>query len=176
MTKLLADSVLRRRLLLAPIALAAAALAGGCGFHLQGHTTLAPAMRNPYLKVVDRQSEFVQSLRRAMLMAGAQPTDDEKVATAVVHILKDTVVRQVLSTSAANQITEYTVTYTVRFSVTIGEQEVLAPQEVSSTQPYSFVESLQLAKQQEEIVLRQGMAHDLADVVMRRLARVRTQT
>ena len=144
----------------------------GCGFHLQGHTPLSPAMRAPYVVSTDRQSDFVQSLRRAMLMSGALPVDDEKHASAVVHILRDQVIRQVLSTSAANQITEYVVTYNVRFSVTIGDKEVLAPQDVSSTQPYSFNESLQLAKQQEEISLRQGMARDLADVVMRRLVHV----
>jgi len=129
-------------------------------------------MRAPYVVSTDRQSDFVQSLRRAMLMSGALPVDDEKHASAVVHILRDQVIRQVLSTSAANQITEYVVTYNVRFSVTIGDKEVLAPQDVSSTQPYSFNESLQLAKQQEEIALRQGMARDLADVVMRRLVHV----
>jgi outer membrane lipopolysaccharide assembly protein LptE/RlpB len=157
------------------IPLTAAALAG-CGFHLQGHTPLSPAMRAPYLATVDHQSEFAQSLRRAMVMSGALPVDEERHASAVVHILKDQVIRQVLSTSAANHITEYVVTYNVRFSVTIGEQEVLAPQDVSSAQPYSFDESLQLAKQQEEIVLRQGMARDLADVVMRRLAHVQPAT
>jgi len=152
--------------------LAAAGLASGCGFHLQGRMPLPAAMKTPYLQVVDRQSEFVQSLRRAMLMSGARPTDDQNKASAVVHILKDGELRQVLSTSAANQITEYVITYTVRFSVTIGDAEVLAPEEVSNTQPYSYSESLQLAKQQEEIALRQGMAHDLAEIVMRRLSRV----
>jgi LPS-assembly lipoprotein len=165
----------RRRALLAACGLATVVLSG-CGFHLQGRTPLSAAMRRPYLQTVDRQSEFVQSLRRAMIMSGAEPTDEQKLASAVVHILKDQVIRQVLSTSAANTITEYTVTYTVRFSVTVGDLEVLAPEDVSSTQPFSYVESLQLAKQQEEIVLRQGMAHDLADVVMRRLARVRSPT
>jgi LPS-assembly lipoprotein len=161
----------------APLLAAAALLSlSGCGFHLQGHLPLPPAMQAPYLKTTDRQSEFVQSLRRAMLMSGAVPVDEERHASAVVHILRDQVVRQVLSTSAANRITEYTVTYLVRFSVTIGEHEVLAPQDVSSTQPYSFDESLQLAKQQEEIVLRQGMARDLADIVMRRLAHVQIKT
>jgi LPS-assembly lipoprotein len=165
----------RRRALLAGCGLATLVLSG-CGFHLQGHTPLSTVMRRPYLQTVDRQSEFAQSLRRAMITSGAQPTDDQKLASAVVHILKDQVIRQVLSTSAANTITEYTVTYTVRFSVTVGDREVLAPEDVSNTQPYSYVESLQLAKQQEEIVLRQGMAHDLADIVMRRLARVHSPT
>jgi LPS-assembly lipoprotein len=154
------------------LALVLAVLASGCGFHLQGRTPLPEAMRAPYLQTTDRQSDFVQSLRRAMVMSGARPAEQERDATAVVHILRDQVIRQVLSTSATNQITEYVVTYNVRFSVSVGGEEVLAPQDVSNTQPYSYNESLQLAKQQEEIILRRGMAHDLADVVMRRLARV----
>lgn len=158
------------------LAVVAAVLVGGCGFHLEGRTPLPAAMRRPYLEVIDRQSDFVQSLLRALLIAGAHPTDNEQQATAVIHILKDQVVRQVLSTSASNQITEYTVTYNVRFSVTIGDREVLAPQDISNTEPYSFTESMQLAKQQEEIILREGMAHDLADVVMRRLARVQASS
>jgi LPS-assembly lipoprotein len=168
---------MRARVFLAFLpALVLAAGFAGCGFHLQGRTPLPVVMRTPYLKVIDRQSDFVQSLMRAMLISGAHPTNDESKASAVVHILRDQVVRQVLSTSAANQITEYTVTYFVRFSVTIGDQEVLAPQEVSNTQPYSYTEAQQLGKQQEEIILRRGMAHDLADIVMRRLARVQAAT
>jgi LPS-assembly lipoprotein len=151
----------------------AAALTGACGFHLQGHEPLPAAMRTPYLDTpLDRQSEFVQSLRRAMLIAGAHPTDEKGKASAIVHILKDQFLQQVLSTSATNQITEYLVTYNVRFSVTVNDKEVLAPQDVSNTQPYSYQESLQLAKEQEQAVLHKGMAHDLADLVMRRLARL----
>jgi len=154
----------------AGLALAAAALLSACGFHLQGHTPLPESIKTPYVEAADRQSEFVQSLRRALLTSGAHPSDEKDKASAVVNILRDAVTRRVLSVSAANQPTEYEVTYTVRFSVTAGDKEVLPPQEVSTIRSYSFDERLLLAKGNEETILRQDMAHDLADIVMRRLS------
>jgi LPS-assembly lipoprotein len=58
----------------------------------------------------------------------------------------------------------------VRFSVTAGDQELLAPQDISATRSYSFDETRLLAKEHEESILRQAMAHDLADRVIRQLS------
>jgi LPS-assembly lipoprotein len=129
-------------------------------------------MRRPYIEAPDQQSDFVQSLRRQMLIAGAHPVDSPDRATAIIDILfdDDAGAPRVLSVSAQNRPTEYQLTYTVRFSVSAGNRELLAPQQVSATRSYSFDESLLLAKQHEEAILRQAMGQDLADVVMRRLA------
>jgi LPS-assembly lipoprotein len=147
-----------------------AALCGGCGFHLQGHAPLPAAVRNAYLEVPDRQSDFVQSLRRALLSNGVQLAQDKGAASAVVSIVKDNLTRRVLSVSATNQPNQYELTYTVGFTVTKGEQELLPQQEISATRSYSFDERLLLAKDHEEDILRQDMAHDLADMLMRRLS------
>jgi len=58
----------------------------------------------------------------------------------------------------------------VRVAVSAAGQELLPPQELTATRTYSFSESLLLAKNHEEDILRQDMARDLADMVMRRLA------
>jgi len=146
-------------------------LLGGCGFHLQGHTPLPPVVRTPFLEAPDRQSDFIQYLRHALLSNGAQLTPEKDKASAVVSILRDSVARRVLSVSATNQPNQYEVTYTVGFSVSApGGKELLPPQEVSATRSYSFDETLLLAKNHEEQILRQDMARDLADMVMRRLA------
>jgi LPS-assembly lipoprotein len=151
-------------------AAAAAALLSGCGFRLQGHTPLPAVVKNPYVEAPDRQSDFIQSLRHALLSNGARLMQDRAQASVVVSILKDTVARRVLSVSALNQPNEYEVTYTVGFSVTAGDKELLPPQELTSTRTYSFDERLLLAKGHEEDILRQDMARDLADRVMRRLS------
>ncbi|MBV8853250.1 MAG: hypothetical protein JOY91_07610, partial [Sinobacteraceae bacterium] len=144
----------------------------GCGFHLEGRTPLPAAIRAPYLQATDRQSDFVQSLQKALLVSGARPTDDRERATAVVNILRDEVSRRVLSVSGdKNQPNEYEVTYTVRFAVSTADHELLAPQDVAASRSYSFNESRLLAKEHEEEILRQAMAHDLADIVMRQLSR-----
>ena len=152
--------------------IAAVLLLPGCGFHLEGRVPLPEPIRRPYIHAADQQSDFVQSLRRQMLISGAQPVDSPDQATAVVDILSDNVTPRVLSVSAQNRPTEYRVTYTVRFSVTAGGRELLPPQQVSSMRSYSFDESLLLAKEHEEAILQQAMGQDLADVVMRRLSRV----
>ncbi len=145
-------------------------LLSGCGFHLQGRTPLPPSIRSAYVQATDRQSDFVQSLRKALLRSGAQPAQRREGASAVVNILKDEVTRRVLSVSAVNQPNEYEVTYTVRFSVSAADKELLPPQDIFATRSYSFDERLLLAKEHEEEILRQAMAHDLADIVMRQLS------
>jgi LPS-assembly lipoprotein len=147
-----------------------ALLLSACGFHLQGHTPLPDVVKSPYVHTTDRQSEFVISLERAMIISGAHPTDSKDNASVVVNILKDEVVRRTLSVSAQNQPDEYELTYTVRFSVTAGDKELLPPTDISNVRSFAFAEQLLLAKNHEETILRQDMAHDLADMVMRRLA------
>ena len=150
--------------------LALAALLAGCGFHLQGHAALPAVVRQPYVEAPDRQSDFVHYLRHALLSNGAQLTPEKNQASAVVSILRDSVAKRVLSVSATNQPNQYEVTYTVGFSVSAAGKELLPPQEVTATRTYSFSENLLLAKNHEEEILRQDMARDLADMVMRRLA------
>jgi LPS-assembly lipoprotein len=149
---------------------AAVLLLAGCGFHLQGHTPLPAVVKNPFLEAPDRQSDFVQYLRHALLINGAQLAQDRVKASAVVSIIGDNVARRVLSVSALNQPNEYELTYTVRFTVSAADRELLPVQEVSATRTYSFDERLLLAKDHEEDILRQDMARDLADMVMRRLS------
>ena len=143
---------------------------GGCGFHLQGHTPLPEVVKTPYVQTVDKQSEFIVSLRRAMISSGAHPVEQKSKASVIVVILKDDVVRRTLSVSAQNQPDEYELTYTVRFTVTAGDKELLPPTDISNVRSFAFAEQLLLAKNHEEMILRQDMAHDLADMVMRRLA------
>jgi LPS-assembly lipoprotein len=152
------------------VVLVATVLLGGCGFHLQGHTPLPDVVRTPYVQTSDRQSEFVISLQRAMISSGAHPVELKSRASVVVAILKDDVVRRTLSVSAQNQPDEYELTYNVRFSVTAGDKELLPPTDISNVRSFAFSEQLLLAKNHEEMILRQDMAHDLADMVMRRLA------
>ena len=154
-----------------------AALAGclllslsACGFHLQGHKPLPLVLRVAFVQAKDRQSDFVQDLRKELLSSGARLTTTSEAATAVVHVVNDDFARRVLSVSASDQPAEYELTYTVRFSVSAADKELLAVQEVSAVRDYTFDETILLAKENEETILREALAHDLADVVMRRLA------
>ena len=152
------------------LALSAALLQSACGFHLQGHTPLPASVKTPYVDAQDHQSTFVQSLRHALLSNGAQLADTRSHSSAVVHIIKENYKKRVLSVSATNQPNEYEITYTITFAVTVGDEDLLPQEDVSATRTYSFDERLLLAKGHEENLLREDMARDLADRVMRRLA------
>jgi len=159
----------------ARLAIAAAGLAllgAACGFHLQGRAPLPAVVKTPYLEAPDRQSDFVQNLRHELLANGAQLSAARAKSSAVISVLQDQLTRRVVSVSAANQPNQYEVTYTVRVAVSAGDKELLPAQEVTEVRTYSFSEPLLLAKGHEEDVLREDMARELADRVMRLLSRL----
>ena len=156
----------------AGLAMLAAVLLTGCGFHLQGHTPLPAAFKVSCVDARDRQSDFVQGLRTALLNAGMQLTEQSTDATAVVHVIDDRITRRVLSVSPDNLPREYEITYTVKFAVNAAGKDLIEAQEVTATREFSFDVNALLAKDNEEDVLRAALAHDLVDAVMRRLARL----
>ncbi len=50
------------------------------------------------------------------------------------------------------------------------DTQLLPSQKVAVTRDYSFDERTLLAKENEEAILREGMARDLVSIVMRRLS------
>jgi LPS-assembly lipoprotein len=144
----------------------------GCGFHLQGRVPLPPALATARVIADDDQTDFVQGLRRALLTSGGKLTESSERATSVVRIHKDEVSQKIISVSANNIPREYEVTYTVEFSVEGTSGELLPSQKVSITRDYSFDETKLLAKENEEAILREGMARDLVAIVMRRLSAI----
>jgi len=142
----------------------------GCGFRLQGRTPLPEPLKLTYIQPTDPQSDFVQGLRKALISSGAHLAKTSTEASGVVRITKDEVKRTVLSVSGSNTPREYEVTYTVRFSFSAGSKDLLPEQEVALSRDYSFDESILLAKEHEEAILREALARDLVGIVMRRLA------
>jgi LPS-assembly lipoprotein len=151
---------------------AIAVLLSACGFHLQGRVPLPTSLTTTRVIADDDQTDFVQGLRRALLTSGSKLTEVSERATGVVRIHKDEVTQKILSVSANNIPREYELTYTVEFSVEGTSGELLPSQKVSVTRDYSFDEKMLLAKENEEAIIREGMARDLVAIVMRRLSAI----
>ena len=143
-----------------------------CGFRLQGRTPLPAPLAVTYVIAPNDQTDFVQGLRKALLTNGGKLADDSAKATGTVRILTDDLTKKILSVSANNIPREYELTYTVEFSVSSKDEEILPAQKVSVTRSYSFDETMLLAKENEADILRDGMARDLVSIVMRRLSRL----
>lgn len=153
----------------AALAVLAAVLAS-CGFQLQGRSPLPERLAVTHLQAPDAQSDFVIGLRRALVASGARLTEAPAEATATVQVLTDQLTERVLSVSARNVPRELELTYTVRFAVRAGDQELLPPQQVAVSRDVSFDERALLAKENEQAVLREALARDLVGIVMRRLS------
>src|SRR6185295_18856521 len=106
----------------------ASALIAGCGFHLQGATTMPAAMKMTYIDAEDERSSFLLTLQRSLQASGSTITPDRAAATAVLHIEHDETGQRVLSVSAANKPTEYEIFYTIKYSVTSEGKELLTSQ------------------------------------------------
>jgi LPS-assembly lipoprotein len=145
------------------------ALASGCGFHLKGEARLPEDLGSVYLALPDDLSPLAVELRQSLERAGAVTAASAGEAGAVVRVRVDRTGRRVLAVSARNTPTEFEIFYLVEYSVDRAGQEVVAPQRLELTRNFSFEESLVLAKGHEEQILREALARDLADLVMRRL-------
>jgi LPS-assembly lipoprotein len=158
------------RVLSGLVMMAVLTVVSGCGFRLQGRMPLPAPLKVAYVVAPNEQTEFVQGLRKALLINGGKLVDDSTNATSTVRIITDDVTSKILSVSANNIPREYELTYTVEFSVSSKEEELLPTQKVSITRDYSFDERTLLAKENEAAILREGMARDLVNIVMRRLS------
>ena len=149
--------------------LAVAVLAAGCGFRLQGASQLPAGLDSVHVATRDRLTSFAVELGRGLERIGASQAAVAGEADAVVRVTRDRSGRRVLSVSARNTPQEYAIFYEVEFAIDRGGVQVVPPQRLELTRNISFDESELLAKDREEEILREAMARDLADLVLRRL-------
>jgi LPS-assembly lipoprotein len=141
-----------------------------CGFHLQGRQPMPAAFNFTYISTTDEQTDFVQDLRKSLMASGSKVIRTQGSASATVTVHDDLLTERILSVSARNIPTEYELTYKVNFSVTANGKTLIDNEEISATRDLSFDESQLLAKEREQEILREALAHDLVALVMRRLA------
>jgi LPS-assembly lipoprotein len=166
----LSDAGLFVRQLLCSTVLVGALCLTGCGWRLQGSARLPAVMSVTYIETDDHYTDFNRMLRESLEASGVRLASDAAQATAVVRIRKDSSGQRVLSVSARNTPEEYEVFYTIEYSVEAPTGELIEPQKLEVTRDYSYDTTAVLAKQREESVLREGLARDLAGLVIRRLA------
>jgi LPS-assembly lipoprotein len=145
-------------------------LLAGCGFQLKGAVELPADVKSVYVATNDELSPFSVELRRALAASGATEAASAAAADAVVRVAQDRTGRRVLSVNSRNTPQEYQVYYVLGYSVDHGGTQAVPPQEIELSRSYSFSESDLLAKDREETILREAIARDLADLVVRRLA------
>jgi LPS-assembly lipoprotein len=150
--------------------LASCVLLGSCGWRLQGTTRLPEVMTAAYVETKDPYTDFNRALRESLIASGASLVTDKSLATAVVRINRDVSGQRVLSVSSRNTPEEYEVYYSVEYSVDGGGRELIPRDTLELRRDYSYDERAVLAKQREQLLLREALARDIAGLIVRRLA------
>ena len=151
------------------LAIFAFALLAGCGFHLRGSAPLPAALAKPYLDAPDRYTPLFAALNQQLRAAGVTLAANPAEASAVIRLHRDETGRELLSVTPQNRPGEYEVYYRAEFSVTSGDKELLARQQVELTREYGYEETAVLAKEHEEQSLRAALADEVAALILRRL-------
>lgn len=152
--------------LLAALMLAVSA----CGFHLRGEVNLAPELAKVHILGGDTYDPLVRELTRALTSAGAGVVAEPNDATAILHILRNSAHRRVLSVQTTGKVQEYELYQTLEFLVRdAAGRELLDTQRLEITRDYLFDPNDVLGKAGEEESLRRDMRRDLVRLTMLRL-------
>jgi LPS-assembly lipoprotein len=164
---------MRRRALLAcaPVALAASAGLGGCGFELRRPPEL-PFSRLALSGFAPR-SPLADEIKRTLALT-LEVVEQMNRAEAVLQSLVDRREKSVTASTAAGQVRA--IQLRVRFEfrlVTPGGREYIPDTVLQLTRDMSYSETFALAKEQEEQQLYAAMQTDIVQLLMRRLAEVK---
>jgi LPS-assembly lipoprotein len=152
-----------------PVVLALVAATGGCGFALQGATSLPPEMERTYLAAVRPRSALAVELRRALAVQGQKFMASPDDATATLSLLRDDAGERVLSVSATGVPEELELFHTVRFQLRAGDRMLLNDEEITVTRDYRFDPDDILGKRREAEQLQAAIVQDVVALIMRRL-------
>ncbi|NGX14753.1 LPS assembly lipoprotein LptE [Wenzhouxiangella sp. XN24] len=142
----------------------------GCGFQLQG-VTRYPAEFSPlYLDVPEPNSDLAFQLNRVLGASQVTLARDPAEAGATLHIVEENFGRRVKSISAQNRPAEFEVFYEIEYLVSSDGETLVARQPVKRARIFPYSERDILARQQEEELLRDALAREIANVIARRLA------
>ena len=153
-----------------------AALAGGlsaCGFELKR----APEMHFKTIQLVGFAPRSPMADELKMNINASTTTvvvDAASQAQVVLEALTDARDKSVVASTAAGQVTEFTLRLRFRFRLrTVAGKELIPPAEIIQSRDMSYTETLALGKELEEATLYRSMQSDIVAQVLRRLASVR---
>ena len=146
----------------------------GCGFKMRGSYALGTAFTQTYLQTQGAVSnQLLESLRQGLIGSGSSMVAQRGEATAILILQREQVERRVLSVSQSAKVREYELIYGIEFEVRDAEGETLVPrQRVELRRDYLFDENEVLAKDTEEVQVRNEMVRDAGQQILRRIQAV----
>lgn len=140
-----------------------------CGFHLRGQVGLPPQMSKTQLTGLSERDALALALRQALRANAVTLVESAAQATALLRVLGREEGKRVLSVGGNGKVREYELYLSVSFDVKTVEGAHVAVQTLTLTREFIFDEADVLGKSQEELLLREDMYKDMAQLIMYRL-------
>jgi len=152
------------------VGLLCAVLLSGCGFKLRGAYQLPEAMQITWVETAQPKSDFIRRLKRGLKSSGAQLVDKASDNVAVLKIFNEKKTKRIVSLDAKGRAREYTLIYTVSFSVKALLLEFEIPEQtVQIERDFVFDTEDVLGNSREEAKLYQEMEQDTVRLMLLRL-------
>lgn len=143
------------------------ALSSGCGFHLRGSSP--GGVQSLYLEGLNSGDAFDLQFDRAVELAGAHNAETISKASGVVHVYKLLSQRRALTLGRFGRANEFDLVYRLAFDIRTAQGEIISPrQEIELHRDYYNDQSLPIAQQEEEGLIRAEMRKEIAQALVRR--------
>ncbi|NNG12236.1 MAG: hypothetical protein HKM88_03195 [Halobacteria archaeon] len=150
---------------------AALLLSSGCGFQLRGATPLPAQMAVTYIEGKSRFDPLNNEFRSALEGRGAQVTGERDAATAILRILENRTITEVLTVDSAGKAEEYEIRQTIRFDVISADRQVLVAEQVLSMNRFlRYLRTNVLGTEREGELIREELQRSLVNLAMLRIA------
>ncbi len=161
---------MRTNLLILPLLMLTLLLAA-CGFHLRGQGGFTFPFQTLFILSPNANAPFILDLKRDVQLYNVKLVDSSENAQLTLHIVSETMSKQILSLSDAGRVREYQLNYRVSLrAYDIKLDEWVPPDEIVLQRYLSYDNTQVLAKEMEETLLYQDMRKDAVQQILRRLS------
>lgn len=155
-----------RRTLTSMLAITLIAGLSGCGFQMRGYLEVPAELQQVQLIRNSGPHQLVNSLISAMHLNQVQITADAPYKLEVVRIVEN---RRSATLDRRAKVDEYELQLDVRFQILDSKNKlVLSPQQLTTERVYTYDADAAAAAEEQERLLKQEMADDLALQIVRR--------
>ena len=148
-----------------------ALLLTACGFHPRGQIPLAKPLKNMYLQTDNPYGQLSRSIKQYLKMSGVNLTSSPQQATIILHIIQESLSKDLVSYNSSQQTRQYNLKLTVVFDLQDAQGKILMPPyAVKEERSLTLQSSQVLAGGNEAALLIQQMQRDIVFDIMSRIS------
>jgi len=145
-------------------------LLSSCGFHLRGAYQLPEVMQATFIETPQKNSNLIRTLKRSLKASDIALIDNRSAATAVLKVGNSLKNKRIVSVDSQGRAREYTLIYTLKFSLAATHGEFEMPEQtISISRDFLFDTEDVLGKSKEESQLYEEMEQDIVRLILLRL-------